>query len=81
MPFGDNFFSFSLSFNLRSRSHLSLSFILDPSLTSLSFFRSQIWVCGVFDAIWFQSQIWVCGVFDAVWFQSQIWVCGLFGVI
>ena len=34
--FGDNFFSF----NLRSRSHLSLSFISNLILIFLSFFRS-----------------------------------------
>ena len=28
-----------------------------------------------------QSQIWVCGVFCAIWFQFHIWVCGIFGVI
>ena len=66
VPFGDNFFYFCLSFNLIFRSHLSLSFILDLSLISLSFFQSQIWVYGIFDAIWFQSQIWVYGLFGVI---------------
>ena len=35
VPSSDNFFSFSLSFNLKSRSHLSLPFISDLSLISL----------------------------------------------